>query len=156
MLQKQSEPRTTSVAPGHTMFTSTAGNESPLSVIQGGARSRDGAFWRYCMVLLLGHCQNWSHESAPEKGRETEKDPWEDDSIGYLTAQRPTPPEIPKLWVDFEMIPLMGSPHLSTWVRTRCRERIDDIKVSAPGSNCSYPCNGVRLWSSQHNLAIVA
>ena len=30
--------------------------------------------------------------------------------------KRPTPPEIPKLWVDLEMIPLMGSPHLSQWL----------------------------------------
>ena len=42
----------TSVAPDHTTFTSIAGNESPLSVVQGGALSRDGALWQYLTVIV--------------------------------------------------------------------------------------------------------
>ena len=38
------------------------------------------------------------------------------------------PLKSPKLWVDLKMIPLMGSPHLTKWVRTRCRKRIDGIR----------------------------
>ena len=54
--------------------------------------------------------------------------------------KRPTPPEIPKLWVDLQMISLAGSPHFRKWVRTRCRERIDRNRLSVLGANCSYPC----------------
>ena len=97
----------------------------------------------HCLVLVLvlvAHCQNWSRGSPRERGERLQR------NLGKMTQLAIEPPngrhplKSPKLWVDLKMIPLMGSPHLSKWVRTRCRKRIDGIRVSVLGSNCSYPC----------------
>ena len=92
------------------------------------------------VLVLVAHCQNWSRGSPRERGKRLKR------NLGKMTQLAIEPPngrhplKSSKLWVDLKMIPLMGSPHLSKWVRTRCRKRIDGIRVSVPGSNCSYPC----------------
>ena len=91
-------------------------------------------------LVLVAHCQNWSHGSPRERGERLKR------NLGKMTQLAIEPPngrhplKSPKLWVDLKMIPLMGSPHLSKWVKTRCRKKIDGIRVSVPGSYCSYPC----------------
>ena len=91
-------------------------------------------------TLVLAHCQNWSRGSPRERGERLKR------NLGKMTQLAIEPPngrhplKSQKLWVDLKMIPLMGSPHLSKWVRTRCRKRIDGIRVSVLGSNCSHPC----------------
>ena len=92
------------------------------------------------VLVRVAHCQNWSRGSPRERGERLKR------NLGKITQLAIEPPngrhplKSPKLWVNLKMIPLMGSPHLSKWVRTRCRERIDGIGVSVPGSNYSYPC----------------
>ena len=92
------------------------------------------------VLVLVAHCQNWSRGSPRERGERLKR------NLGKMTQLAIEPPngrhplKSPKLWVDLKMIPLMGSPHLSKWVRTRCRKRIDGIRVSVLGSNCMYPC----------------
>ena len=92
------------------------------------------------VLVLVAHCQNRSRGSPRERGERLKR------NLGKMTQLAIEPPngrhplKSPKLWVDLKMIPLMGSPHLSKWVRTRCRKRIDGIRVSVLGSNCSYPC----------------
>ena len=92
------------------------------------------------LYLLVAHCQNRSRGSPRERRERLKR------NLGKMTQLAIEPPngrhplKSPKLWVDLKMIPLMGSPHLSKWVRTRCRKRIDGIRVSVLGSNCSYPC----------------
>ena len=91
-------------------------------------------------TVLVAHCQNWSRGSPRERGERLKR------NLGKMTQLAIEPPngrhplKSPKLWVNLKMIPLMGSPHLSKWVRTRCKKRIDGIRVSVQGSNCSYPC----------------
>ena len=90
--------------------------------------------------VLVAHCQNWSRGSSRERGERLERNLLKVTQLASIE-----PPngrhhlKSPNLWVDLKMIPLMGSPHLSKWVRTRCRKRIDGIRVSVLGSNCSYP-----------------
>ena len=92
------------------------------------------------VLVLVAHCQNWSRGSPRERGERLKR------NLGKMAQLAIEPPngryplKSPKLWVDFKMIPLMGSPHLSKWVRTRCRKRIDGIRVSVLESNCNYPC----------------
>ena len=91
------------------------------------------------ILVLVAHCQNWSRGSPRERGERLKR------NLGKMTQLAIEPPngrhplKSPKLWVDLKMIPLMGSPHLSKWVRTRCRKRIDGIRVSVLGSNCRTP-----------------
>ena len=79
-------------------------------------------------LVLVAHCQNWSRESPRERGERLKR------NLGKMTQLVIEPPngrhplKSPKLWVDLKMIPLTGSPHLSKWVRTRCRKRIDGIR----------------------------
>ena len=91
-------------------------------------------------LYLLLTAKTGSRGSPRERGERLKR------NLGKMTQLAIEPPngrhplKSPKLWVDLKMIPLMGSPHLSKWVRTRCRKRIDGIRVSVLGSNCSYPC----------------
>ena len=50
------------------------------------------------------------------------------------------------------MIPLMGSPYLSKWVRTRCRKRIDGIRVSVLGfTYIPTLIHTPGSWTQQHD-----
>ena len=92
------------------------------------------------LVVLVAHCQNWSHGSPWKRGEALKKNLGKMTQLAIELPNGRHPLKSPKLWVDLELIPLMGSLHLSKWVRTRCRKGIDGISVSVQGSNCSYPC----------------
>ena len=92
------------------------------------------------VLVLVAHCQNWSSGSLRERGERLKRNLGKMTQLAIESPNGRHPLKSPKLWVDLKMIPLMGSPHLSKWVRTRCRNRIDGIRVSVPGSNCSYAC----------------
>ena len=84
------------------------------------------------ILVLVAHYQNSSRGSPRERGERLER------NLGKMTQLAIEPPngrnplKSPKLWLDLKMIPLMGSPQVSKWARTRCRKKIDGIRVSVP------------------------